>query len=106
MSDGQDVSLLSLSGVSPLRWSRRSAGTFTLGFYLHLAEAQAYLESFGLSTPTASLIYSLAALSFCWILLWLLAEKSLYQGLMAARDAQNDCQGCVYPSQMTKTGVT
>jgi len=37
--------------------------------------AQAYLEAFGLSTPTASLIYSLAALSLCWILLWLLWRK-------------------------------
>ena len=40
--------------------------------------AQAYFESFGLSTPTASLIYSLAALSFCWILLWLLWRKRVF----------------------------
>jgi predicted acyltransferase len=40
--------------------------------------AQAYLESFGLSTPTASLIYSLAALSFCWFLLWLLWRKRVF----------------------------
>jgi hypothetical protein len=40
--------------------------------------AQAYLEFFGLSTPTASLIYSLAALSFCWFLLWLLWRKRVF----------------------------
>jgi predicted acyltransferase len=40
--------------------------------------AQAYLESFGLSTPTASLIYSLVALSFCWFLLWLLWRKRVF----------------------------
>jgi predicted acyltransferase len=40
--------------------------------------AQAYLESFGLSIPTASLIYSLAALSFCWFLLWLLWRKRVF----------------------------
>lgn len=40
--------------------------------------AQAYLESFGLSTPTASLIYSLSALVFCWMLLWLLWRKRLF----------------------------
>ena len=40
--------------------------------------AQAYLESFGLSAPAASLIYSLAALSFCWILLWLLWRKRVF----------------------------
>jgi predicted acyltransferase len=42
------------------------------------AVAQAYFESFGLSTPAASLIYSLAALSFCWILLWLLWRKRVF----------------------------
>ena len=40
--------------------------------------AQAYLESLRLSTPNASLIYSLAALSFCWILLWLLWRKRIF----------------------------
>jgi predicted acyltransferase len=40
--------------------------------------AQAYLESFGLSTPNASLVYSLAALAFCWILLWLLWRKRIF----------------------------
>lgn len=40
--------------------------------------AQAYLESFRLSTPTASLVYSLLALSFCWILLWLLWRKRVF----------------------------
>ena len=40
--------------------------------------AQAYLESFGLSTPTASLIYSLTALLLCWILLWFLWRKKVF----------------------------
>jgi predicted acyltransferase len=40
--------------------------------------AQAYLESFGLSTPAASLVYSLAALALCWILLWLLWRKRVF----------------------------
>jgi predicted acyltransferase len=40
--------------------------------------AQAYLESFGWGTPTASLIYSLAALLFCWILLWCLWRKRVF----------------------------
>lgn len=40
--------------------------------------AQAYLESFGLSTPNASLVYSLAAVLFCWILLWLLWRKRIF----------------------------
>jgi predicted acyltransferase len=40
--------------------------------------AQAYLESFGLSTPNASLVYSLAALVFCWTLLWLLWRKRIF----------------------------
>ncbi len=39
---------------------------------------QAYLESFGLSTPNASLVYSLSALLFCWILLWLLWRKRIF----------------------------
>jgi len=40
--------------------------------------AQDYRESFGLSAPTASLIYSLAALSFCWFLLRLLWRKKIF----------------------------
>lgn len=40
--------------------------------------AQARLESFGLSTPNASLVYSLAALAFCWILLWLFWRKRIF----------------------------
>jgi predicted acyltransferase len=40
--------------------------------------AQAHLESFGLSTPNASLLYSLAALAFCWTLLWLLWRKRIF----------------------------
>jgi predicted acyltransferase len=40
--------------------------------------AQAYLESFRLSTPAASLVYSLAALAFCWMLLWLLWRKRVF----------------------------
>lgn len=40
--------------------------------------AQAHLESFGLSTANASLVYSLAAMAFCWILLWLLWRKRIF----------------------------
>ena len=40
--------------------------------------AQAHLESFGLSTPNASLVYSLSAVLFCWILLWLLWRKRIF----------------------------
>jgi predicted acyltransferase len=40
--------------------------------------AQAYFESFGLSAPTASLIYSLGALLFCWILLWFFWRKRVF----------------------------
>ena len=44
-----------------------------------LAEvAQAYLESFRLSTPAASLIFSLAVLSFCWILLWFIWRERVF----------------------------
>ncbi len=48
-----------------------------VSMYWHEA-AQAYLESFGLSTPNASLVYSLSALLFCWILLWLLWRKRIF----------------------------
>lgn len=40
--------------------------------------AQAHLESWGLSTPNASLVYSCAAIVFCWILLWLLWRKKIF----------------------------
>jgi predicted acyltransferase len=40
--------------------------------------AQAKLESLGASAPNASLIYSLAALLFCWILLWFLWRKRIF----------------------------
>ncbi len=40
--------------------------------------AQAHLESFGLSTPNASLVYSLSAVLFCWILLWFLWRKRIF----------------------------
>jgi predicted acyltransferase len=40
--------------------------------------AQAYLESFGLSIPTASLIYSLASVLFCWFLLWIMWRKRVF----------------------------
>jgi len=40
--------------------------------------AQAKLVSLGLSAPDASLIYSLAALLFCWVLLWLLWRKRIF----------------------------
>jgi hypothetical protein len=54
--------------------------------------AQAYLESIGLSTPTASLIYSLAALSCCWILLWFLWRKRVFISLSRSDAAGLRCQ--------------
>jgi predicted acyltransferase len=40
--------------------------------------AQARLVSVGLSAANASLIYSLAAVAFCWMLLWLLWRKRAF----------------------------
>jgi predicted acyltransferase len=40
--------------------------------------AQARLMSFGANAANASLLYSLAALLFCWILLWLLWRKKIF----------------------------
>jgi predicted acyltransferase len=40
--------------------------------------AQSYLESFGLSTANASLAYSIAAVVFCWCLLWILWRKKIF----------------------------
>jgi predicted acyltransferase len=40
--------------------------------------AQAKLVSLGANPPNASLIYSLAAVIFCWILLWLLWRKRIF----------------------------
>jgi predicted acyltransferase len=40
--------------------------------------AQAHLEALGFSTPFASLLYSFAALIFCWFLLWLLWRKKIF----------------------------
>jgi predicted acyltransferase len=40
--------------------------------------AQAKLVSLGLSAPNASLTYSLAAVLFCWILLWFLWRKRIF----------------------------
>jgi predicted acyltransferase len=40
--------------------------------------AQAHLESAGLSVANASLIYSLGAVAFCWILLWFLWQKRIF----------------------------
>jgi predicted acyltransferase len=40
--------------------------------------AQAYLEAAGLSTANASLIYSLGAVSFCYLLLWLLWRNKIF----------------------------
>ncbi len=40
--------------------------------------AQAHLVSLGASPANASLIYSLAALLFCWILLWFLWRKKIF----------------------------
>jgi predicted acyltransferase len=52
-------------------------GPSGVSMYWHEA-AQAHLESFGLSTPNASLLYSLAAMVFCWILLWLLWRNRIF----------------------------
>src|ERR1700732_5304854 len=40
--------------------------------------AQAWLVSSGVSAANASLIYSLAAVGFCWTLLWLLWRKKIF----------------------------
>jgi predicted acyltransferase len=40
--------------------------------------AQLRLVSFGLNASNASLIYSLAAVLFCWILLWFLWRKRIF----------------------------
>jgi predicted acyltransferase len=40
--------------------------------------AQARLVALGLSAPNASLAYSIAALLFCWVLLWLLWRKRIF----------------------------
>lgn len=42
------------------------------------AAAQAYMESFGLSVANASLVYSVIAVLFCWLLLWLLWRKGVF----------------------------
>jgi len=40
--------------------------------------AQAWLVSFGLNAPNASLVYSIGAVMFCWLLLWLLWRKRIF----------------------------
>ena len=40
--------------------------------------AQAWLLSLGINPANASLIYSVAALLFCWVLLWLLWRKKIF----------------------------
>jgi len=40
--------------------------------------AQAKLMAFGLTAPHASLVYSVLALLFCWLLLWFLWRKRIY----------------------------
>lgn len=40
--------------------------------------AQARLQSFGLNPANASLLYSIGALLFCWVLLWLLWRKRMF----------------------------
>lgn len=57
--------------------------TFTVkgpgGVDLNWHEAtQARLELLGLSTANASLVYSLAAVLFCWMLLWLLWRRKIF----------------------------
>jgi predicted acyltransferase len=39
---------------------------------------QAFLERTGLSAVNASLVYSLSALVFCWLLLWGLWRKRIF----------------------------
>jgi predicted acyltransferase len=39
---------------------------------------QAHLEALGLSVANASLVYSLAAVAFCWLLLWPLWRKKIF----------------------------
>jgi predicted acyltransferase len=40
--------------------------------------AQAHLEAAGLTAANASLVYSLGAVAFCWILLWFLWRKRIF----------------------------
>jgi predicted acyltransferase len=40
--------------------------------------AQAKIMAWGLNAPNASLVYSVAAVLFCWILLWLLWRKRIF----------------------------
>lgn len=40
--------------------------------------AQAWLESAGLSTANASLVYSLVAMVICWMILWFLWRKKIF----------------------------
>ena len=40
--------------------------------------AQATLRPPGFSVPNASLIYSIAAVLFCWLLLWMLWRKKVF----------------------------
>jgi predicted acyltransferase len=40
--------------------------------------AQAHLEAWGLGVANASLVYSLGAVAFCWVLLWLLWRKKIF----------------------------
>jgi hypothetical protein len=40
--------------------------------------AQAYLQAAGWSAANASLVYSLGAVVFCWVLLWFLWRKNIF----------------------------
>jgi predicted acyltransferase len=40
--------------------------------------AQAWLVSLGLGAANASLVYSIGAVLFCWMLLWLLWRKKIF----------------------------
>ena len=53
----------------------KSASGLTLSWH---DAAQARLQALGASPPNASLIYSLGAVLFCWILLWLLWRKRIF----------------------------
>jgi len=53
----------------------KSASGVTLNWH---EAAQTKLMSLGLSAPNASLAYSLCAVGFCWLLLWLLWRKRIF----------------------------
>src|SRR5258708_24171422 len=53
--------------------------------------AQAWLVSLGASTADASLIYALAAVLFCWTLLWLLWRKPDFLKILTCLALSTGC---------------